>query len=58
VTVHVARTSQVPRGGERVPPVLNKHFPYTYATEIRRVNITYLWPHKKVATTDRQNDTI
>jgi hypothetical protein len=31
VTVHVERTCQVPRGGDIVPPVLNKHFPHTYA---------------------------
>jgi hypothetical protein len=58
VTVHVVKTSQLPRGGEMVLPVLNKHFPYTYASEIRRINRTYLWPHKKVATADRQNNTI
>jgi hypothetical protein len=39
-----------------VPPILNKHFPHTYASEIRHVNRTYLWPYEKVTITDRQTE--
>jgi hypothetical protein len=38
VTVHGVRTSQVPRGGEMVPPHLDQHLLHLSRSYIRHVN--------------------
>jgi hypothetical protein len=38
VTVHGVRASQVPRGGEMVPPHLDQHLLHLSRSKIRHVN--------------------